>query len=852
VPANFVSRDELRGTLADRSAEVPVTLVCAPAGYGKTLLLADWVEKTGAADKAWVSLDAGDDDAGRFWTAVLNAACACAVVPLTSRLHQLSPPDTPDAPGFVAEAIDAFAALPAPLYLVLDDLHEIIGEQMWHGVATLIRHQPKTTRLVLSTRADPPLPLARLRVQGRLAELRTNELRFSHDDAAELMRRADVGLDKDQVRRLVSQTAGWPAGLRLAARSLRDMSDHDAFLAEFAGNDRAIADFLISEVLARLPSETTDVLQLVSVCDEVTPALAAALAGRDDAGTILAALERDSSLVLGVGTDRQWFRTHPLLRSYLQADLTRQRPDMVTELHETAAAWFAAQEQPDKAFDHVTLTDENRTMGELLRRHAATVLLTGDDHHGVRRALTKVGTEAVARDPWLSLISALARLAAGECASAEAELANVSWPADPDEDLVALRLLVTTTHALACGRRPDAVPADWPGIIAAQEGADLEAWARLGLGWTCLCAGRRTEARRELQAAARLARDHGFDYVAMHSLSALGMLSCSDGAFTAMEAACAGAVAIADAHGWQKSPWMATNHVMIGLARLMSLDPAGTLDQTRYAAAALTEHAEPRLKYVIDLLIGAASVDTGHRQEGLWLMRGARRDLGDVRLPPPVLVAGALLEHRCALELGQDTRAILSWTRANAGEIAEVHLMQAWTSFAHGDLDTTETALREVLTGSQPTLCPTTPLEARLLETALEIRHDRRTKARSTLNTALLLAEPAALVRPFHQADVAVRQLLLEQVGGFGRSNSFAARVSHAVSAMDGQPDGGLTHREHTVLVLLSSPQSLDELASDLSVSVNTVKTHVRAIYTKLGVNTRRAAVFAARQLGID
>src|ERR1044072_5931654 len=153
VPANFVSRDDLRDDLDVRSAELSLTLVCAPAGYGKTLLLADWVENTSAADKAWVSLDGGDNDVNRFWTAVLGAVCACESVPSSSRLHDLHPPEVPDAAGFYAEVIDGLAALPGPLYVVLADRHELVNEQPWHGVAPLVRHQPSNIRLVLSPRA---------------------------------------------------------------------------------------------------------------------------------------------------------------------------------------------------------------------------------------------------------------------------------------------------------------------------------------------------------------------------------------------------------------------------------------------------------------------------------------------------------------------------------------------------------------------------------------------------------------------------------------------------------------------------------------------------------------------------
>lgn len=857
MPANFVSRDGLRERLDTRSARYPLTLVCAPAGYGKTLLLADWVEKTGAADKAWVSLDGGDNDAGRFWTAVLSAVCGCAPVPSSSRLHTLHPPGVPDAAGFFADLIDGLAALPAPLYLVLDDLQEIEDEHTWHGIAMLVRHQPRNVRLVLSTRADPQLPLARLRLQGELAQLRAGDLRFSTEHAAELLRRADAGLDDDQVRRLVEQTAGWPAGLRLAARSLRDVSDREAFLVEFAGNDRAVADFLVSEVLARLPAATADVLALVSVCDEVTPALAAALSGRPDAGAILAGLERDNSLVLGVGSDRQWFRTHPLLRSYLLADLSRQRPGVLAELHETAAEWFAERERPDKALEHVTLTGENRTMVDLLGRHGATVLLAGDDHGSVRRALASVGDHTVRQLPTLALISALEHTQVGEHAQAEADLAScwTAWPDRPAAELVRLRQLVLATQALARGRALPVEPLDWPAVIGALDGGDLEAWARLAHGWKLLRAGAVAKARSELATAARLARQQGFDYVAMHSLSALAVLSCRDGAFPAAESTCAAAVELAYAHGWTVSPWLTADHVMVGFARLLSLDPDAALDEARHAAATLPADADAHLlRYLIDLLTGAALIDAGRRQDGLAMLARARHDHGDAGIPTPLLAAGMVFEHRATLDLGHEALAqqLVAWTRDRIGTVAELALMQARTSFAHGALAATESAIREVLDDPRPPLCPTTRLEARLLETALEIRLGRRTRARGALDAALELAEPSSLIRPFHHADASVRRLLLEQVGGFGRTNAFAARVSQLVSTRDAETADVLTSREHAVLMRLSSPQSLDELASDMSVSVNTVKTHVRAIYAKLGVNNRRAAVVAGRQLGLS
>ncbi|MGH3878755.1 MAG: LuxR C-terminal-related transcriptional regulator, partial [Actinophytocola sp.] len=459
-----------------------------------------------------------------------------------------------------------------------------------------------------------------------------------------------------------------------------------------------------------------------------------------------------------------------------------------------------------------------------------------------------VGPAAVAGSPALALISALAHAVAGDRGLAEADLAScwAAWPATPEADLRRLRQLVVTTHALADGTAPAAVSRDWPDVLGAYEGTDLEAWARLGLGWTMLCAGE--PARPELEAAERLARDHGFDFLRLHSLSALAVLSARDGAFPAMESAAAAAVELAYALGWTSSPWLSTNHLMIGFARLLCLDPVAALDEARHAEAALAADAPSRSRYLVGVLSGAACVDEGRRREGLALLRAARHDHGDASVPAPLLAAGALIEHRSTVDAGQDALAqqLAAWVRERVGNVAELGLMRARASFAHGGLEATE----EMLAG-RPALCPTTPLEAELLATALEIRLGRRTRARDSLYESLVRAEPVSLIRPFHDADLSVRQLLLEQVGGFGSANGFAARVSQTVSTMDARRADVLTSREHAVLVRLSSPQSLDELAVDLRVSVNTVKTHVRAIYAKLGVNNRRGAVVAGRQLGL-
>jgi LuxR family maltose regulon positive regulatory protein len=244
---------------------------------------------------------------------------------------------------------------------------------------------------------------------------------------------------------------------------------------------------------------------------------------------------------------------------------------------------------------------------------------------------------------------------------------------------------------------------------------------------------------------------------------------------------------------------------------------------------------------------GGARFDAGHRPEGLRLLRQARAELSHETVPVELVVLGALVEYRAALALGADTvvRGLPAWLAARAAASAELALMAAWAQFAQGKAD-------PVTVPDQALLGCLTQLEGRLLEATVAIRAGERTRARAALSAALRLAEPARLIRPFERADPALLQLLVDQIGGFGEAESFASQVHRALSGLEhGRGDGLLTEREHMVLVALTSQRSLEEIATELAVSVNTVKTHVRAIYSKLGVNSRRTAVLAARELGL-
>ena len=277
-------------------------LVCAPAGYGKTLLLADWSRTSTGVDTAWVGVDRDDNDPRRLWAAVVAAIAGCPSVPQSSRLHGRWAWRAGAQPEFLAELAEAVQALPQPLRLILDDVHELVDPDALHGVQILTRIKPASLQLVLSSRLDPPLSLPRLRLQGRLRELRAAQLAFTPAQAAQLLERSGLRLSPQQVEVLHRRTGGWVAGLRLAARAVAESADREAFLTHFSGDDRSVADYLVGEILSGLPQAAQEFLRVISICDPVPIGLAAALSEREEAGSVLDRLEHETSLVVDDGT----------------------------------------------------------------------------------------------------------------------------------------------------------------------------------------------------------------------------------------------------------------------------------------------------------------------------------------------------------------------------------------------------------------------------------------------------------------------------------------------------------------------------------------------------------------------
>jgi LuxR family maltose regulon positive regulatory protein len=854
-PPSFVPRSRLLAAL-DEAADGQVVLVSAPAGYGKTLLLAEWAARRPELT-AWVSLDEDDNNDRRFWAAVLAALDTCAAVPADNALHDLALPGLPSRdPEFLALVADAIGTAPGPLRLVLDDVHELTAPGPLHGLASLVRDRPPGLRLVLSGRTDPPLPLARMRLAGELCEIRADRLRFSVAEAGTMLAAADVPARPDQVRLLVEETEGWAAGLRLAALSLREAEDPDTFLAGFVGSGRAVSDYLVGEILSRLTVETRELLGAVSVCDQLSAPLAAALSAREDAGAVLDSLERETSLVLSMGEGRLWYRVHPLLRSHLRADLQRRRPDLISQLHGRAAGWFAAAQQPVPALAHARQGGDAERVAQLLREQA-TALIAAGEHAVVREALEQLGDVQLGRDPRLALVAALVATEGGAFAVADAHFADAAswWPPDPPPDLLALRDLVRSRRAIVAG------DLGTPPRTTGETGSD--ATAHLGLGAMAmlhdaiglLADGRHHEARDVAETALVHARQQHHIYLAALGLVVLGAVAAAEGDYRRMTTLASAADAELADSTWRATIGAAWSSTMRAYGALLRAEPAACL------ALAPTEIPDGSAPHLSDQLValrtalrGAALSDMGHGDQGLNELREARGVAagrpGSAEIPAIV----ALLEHRAATVQGHGSVAgtVLRWAEDELGPVGEVLLLRARQLTGLGRASAASDALVQLLDGAAPVVLPWTLVEGRVLGCQLALRGERRPRARRELDHALALSETMDVLRPLATGPPEVIDLLTRHLGSFGERETTALRVLAARNALgaDTQPVS-LTERERAVLTMLPTQRSFDEIALDLTVSRSTVKTHVRALYGKLGVNSRRDAVAAARLRGI-
>jgi LuxR family maltose regulon positive regulatory protein len=830
----------------------PVTVVCAPAGAGKTTMVATWLRRwveCGDGYAAWVSLDAEDNDPVLLWSEILRALRASGAWDRGGPLELLTPPLGMPYAAFLATISAAFDQPRAPVVLVLDGIHEVSSTEAMRTLNLLLRHTPAMLRIVLVARFPPPLNLARLKVEGRLKDIDPNQLNFSAEEARLLYANEGIRLTKPELRLLMERTEGWPAGLRLAALTRDDAARPAAHLSSFTGDERVVADYLVEEVLARQSKDVQQFMLSTSVSQTFTAGLAAALSRQQNVGHILEYLERAGILICDRGQAQRWYRYHPLLGRCLRAELGRRRLSARHELHRIAADWFLAASDPLRAMGHAIASGDDDLVIHLVASHGLEQILKG--RAGGLRNLLGTAPQRVLAKQSVSLVAAAAALDLGDLPSADRWLHRTT-NRQPlrDQRLRALHATVRLHRALFQGDI-EAALVKLKTTRAGQSGdrdADLLALFSRGVAasWT----GDRQAAAADLQRALELAGEDHRDAVMLRCLVHLA----AEGDLSQLSERAESALEFAESRGLAKTFRSAYLYTLLGVVAYQRLD-----DQRANQLCTLaTNPADGPVDATVQLFAHTlrAMVNFDHADDPLAVAASVRRQwrqLSDRNLSPILVAYLVPACQRMALRVGDHGWAMELLQRADAilHPSGERTLLRA-TLHAHtGKVGLARRLLQPILHGQIRTIVTPTLVDAWVLEAHLAHRTADIQRAHQALSQAIALAAPHHIVRPFHESGQTIRGLLASGAGRFGQLEPFAAKVMAAIPAPVPDLTDGLTKREQALLAELPSMRTAEEIADSMFVSVNTVKTHLRGIYRKLGVNRRRDAITVARQRGL-
>ncbi|MDD7942484.1 LuxR C-terminal-related transcriptional regulator [Actinomycetospora lutea] len=863
VATHVVERPRLHAALQTLSAR-PATLVCGPAGWGKTLLVGSWLAGlTADHATAWVNLRGHDDEPRGFWS-ILAQAVAPHVDAESARGLQALGGQTLTEGELAGAFAQALWRADRRVVLVLDDLHEVTSTEVHEGLCRLISRPPPPLTVVATTRHDPPWPLARLRLAGLLGELAPRDLAFDDAEAAELFTQLGVDTTTDQVREMVVRTGGWPAGLRLAALDLGTTSDVQAAVDAFSGVAHAVSEYLASEVLDVLPAEFVRFLETISVSDIVCAELADALTGRDDGARTLAELAASHLFVEALDHRGScWFRIHPLMLDLLRARPVAER--VRRDRYRRAAEWLRHNDSQLEALRAAVRGQLWALAADVVAGQLITIVLRGSPR-AVERVLADVPYPVLLERPELAVALAGAVAAQGRRTGVRVLLDGARVRSTELGPMRRARLhilldVVEGAHARArgdldgCARAYRSVPVEVPVLarcgIADARMVPVVAINNLGtsefwLGDTAAAAAHLHEA-----AEAQLGRP---SLPQINAMAHLALLACARGELDLAETRARDAVEAARAEGWPRAVQVAPAYLTLATVAL-DRDDLERVDAWLVPLAEEETVREPHVRLARSLLLADRRERVGDLAGALAELRAATAD-GTPWVPPPPLAERRALTEATLLALDGHTGA--------AGAVVDEH-----GPAATEDGRVALAALRLRLERCEPTEittsigplatagAPRTSVGAAIVVALAEDLAGHGHRASSVLDRALLTAAATGLQRPFLTGPGLTPLLHAAAMRG-GVAGRFAedlvARLApgplHDLARRRAQVRP-LTERELTALHYLAGPLSNAEIATELYVSVNTVKTHQRSVYRKLGATGRRDAFRIARSLGL-
>ena len=862
----LIQRGELLASL-DRATEAKVTLISAPAGSGKTSLLRAWADGPGRPYRlAVVQVQRDQRNSQQFWLAVLSAIRQAAGPPGEGEQLAATPDFNQEA---VADRVHAeLAEHRGRTFLIIDDLHELTSPEALTQLTRLLETLPPHVHAILATRRDLPLRLHKLRLAGELAEIRAADLRFTERETREFLEISGIALTEGRAATLHERTEGWAAGLRLAAISLASSPDPERFVAEFSGSSRTVAEYLLAEMLECQPAEVQQLLLRTSLLDRLNGELADLLTGHPGSERILLDLEDANAFVVSLDPARTWFRYHHLFADLLRLELRRRLPEEVPVLHRLAAGWFSQHGEIVDTIRHTQAAGDWSDAARLLADHSFGLTLDGQAQT-IQTLLQAFPPGAITEGPDLPLARATSDLAQGRLDEGAAHLAvaETSITATPPDRrhrlevaIAALKLSLARKRGHLAGVveqvRFLASPITGQSDEDIALDSDLRAVALMNLGTVEAWSLANQDSQRHLQEGADLARKIGRPYLEVACLAELAFASKIE-PFATTRRRCREAIALAEQHGWGAEPVISPALVNLAGALIWT----GEFDEgdrwLRRTVRALETDTGPGIRLLLHL--GTGMLWSGRRRQREALAEYSAAEDLQAQLDGSHALMRQLTSWKLATQarLGQVGEAQAS-VAALDGDLAgtgEVGNARAVICLAQGNPAAALVAVHDVLNGLAPAIGYVTLVESNLLAGLAHRALGDQRAASAAAESALALAEADRLVLPF--AMTGSRELL-EAIPR--HETAHAALLTDILDVMRGSSISPgsesspadieqLSPSELRVLRYLPTNLSRPEIASELSVSVNTVNTHIRNIYAKLQAQDRSSAVQRAREM---
>ena len=829
-------------------------IVRAPAGSGKTTLVGQWAAMRREAGDlvAWVTVDRFDNDLYAFWSLVIAAvddAAASGVTPLSSLI---SPRDATE-PGFLEAFSQAVAALGRPVSLVIDDFHEVHDTETLASLELLARNVRMPFRLVLVSRTRPAIAIERLGLVDGYELLDPELLRFSHLEAAELLRLHGLELEPGELDEILVRTEGWAAGLRFIASTIDSRNRESGHTVP---STVPIDAYLAEEIFERHDPETRSFLLATSIGDHLTVDLARTLSGHDDAGAVLERLVYDNTLIFRIDTEPVTYRLHALLRDFLRSRLRASDPERWRWLHALASDWFEEHGATLQALDHAVSSEDDARIEQLMSKHSFELIAHGDGP-SLRSLIEAMSTRALRR-PFTAFTAASAFLDVGDTTKADPLIAGADRPDASTDEFLTLEATVGLHHARISGDIATALKRSLSTMTGRSSSTYLELQTLFHQGVAMLYLGELDSAAGPLRGALAIAVAEDEPYVTVQCLTYLSVLAGVRGDLDTLIEYGEHALEIGERHGWDRTSVCAFAHVCLGGAMFFRVEGQRAEAHLRAAIESLTHRSDPTLMASAESVLALVTFESSTDKLATVLrLRSVWDRFDDEVVTPGLLAYTAPYELRMCLTLG-----LVSWVddvvdrvERRLGECGEFWLLQAIRALRRGRPAEANDHIDRVLIAPQSCVEQATIIEAWLIEAELADLAGESTRCQTAIRHTVTAAQFQRIYRPFLEVPAPLRKAIH---GFIGRADA-PAGSQHLIGLLVDEASAAkaITDREIEVLRELHVSReivverTIEEAAAVLYISPNTAKSHLRSIYRKLGVNNREDAIGEARRRGL-